>query len=137
MKVLPVGIADFKMIRQEDLLYVDKTGQLLELIKTGRKYFLSRPRRFGKSLTLSTLAAMFSGQAELFKGLKAESWVKQQAEKPSPVLRFDMSVHSTTDGLILDKSLKEIIGGELLETVERHVFFVNIADEVHYPSAFL
>ena len=112
MKVLPIGIADFKAFHQKNLLYVDKTGQLLELIENGSKYFLSRPRRFGKSLTLSTLAAMFSGQAELFKGLKAESWVKQQAEKPSPVLRFNMSVHSTNDASILYKSLREMIAIE-------------------------
>ena len=109
MKVLPIGIADFKMLRQENLLYVDKTGHLLNLIKNGRKYFLSRPRRFGKSLTLSTIGAMFSGQVDLFKGLQAEDWVKQQAEKPSPVLRFNMSESSTTDGLILNQSLKNMI----------------------------
>ena len=91
MKVLPIGVQDFVQLRQDDLLYVDKTAKLLKLIQNGRRYFLSRPRRFGKSLTLSTLEAMFEGEAELFKGLKAEEWVKKQAEKPSPVLRFDIS----------------------------------------------
>ena len=109
MKVLPVGIANFKTLRQEDFLYIDKTGRLLELIQQGRKYFLSRPRRFGKSLTLSTIGAMFSGQVDLFKGLQAEDWVKQQAEKPSPVLRFNMSESSTTDGLVLNRSLENMI----------------------------
>ena len=91
MKVLPIGVQDFVQLRQDDLLYVDKTAKLLELIQNGRRYFLSRPRRFGKSLTLSTLDAMFKGEAELFEGLKAEEWVKKQAEKPSQVLRFDIS----------------------------------------------
>ena len=91
MKVLPIGVQDFVQLRQDDLLYVDKTAKLLELIQNGRRYFLSRPRRFGKSLTLSTLEAMFKGESELFKGLKAEEWVKKQTENPSPVLRFDMS----------------------------------------------
>ena len=112
MKKLPLGIADFVTIRKEDFLYVDKTGRLLDLIERGRKYFLSRPRRFGKSLTLSTLASMFSGKAELFEGLKSEEWVKEQAKNPSSVLRFDMSTHSAADGLILDKSLREMIAIE-------------------------
>ena len=91
MQTLPIGIQSFGMLRRDNMLYVDKTGKLLELIENGRRYFLSRPRRFGKSLTLSTLEAMFSGQTDLFKGLKAEQWVREQAEHPAPVLRFDMS----------------------------------------------
>ena len=91
MQVLPIGVQDFVQMRKDNLLYVDKTGKLLELIQNGRRYFLSRPRRFGKSLTLSTLDAMFSGKADLFKGLKAEEWVTEQAKHPSAVLRLDMS----------------------------------------------
>ena len=91
MKELPIGIQDFETLRREDLLYVDKTERLLELERRGRRYFLSRPRRFGKSLMLSTLDAMFSGRVELFAGLSAERWVRRQSENPSPVLRFDMS----------------------------------------------
>ncbi len=91
MQTLPIGVQDFVRLRQDNLLYVDKTERLLELIQNGQRYFLSRPRRFGKSLTLSTLDAMFSGRAELFKGLAAEEWVSKQAERPFPVLRFDMS----------------------------------------------
>ena len=102
MRELPIGLQDFEMLRREDMLYVDKTERLLELVKNGRRYFLSRPRRFGKSLTLSTLEAMFKGQVELFRGLKAEEWVRRQSEKSSPVLRFDMSrlrQYSTGDEL--------------------------------------
>ena len=91
MKELPIGLQDFEMLRRENMLYVDKTERLLELVTKGRRYFLSRPRRFGKSLTLSTLEAMFSGQTELFEGLTAEKWVSEQAKNPSTVLRFDMS----------------------------------------------
>ena len=72
MQELPIGVQSFTSLRRDNLLYVDKTAQLLKLIQSGRRYFLSRPRRFGKSLTLSTLEAMFSGQAELFCGLAAE-----------------------------------------------------------------
>ena len=88
---LPIGIQSFGMLRQDNMLYVDKTARLQELVTSGRRYFLSRPRRFGKSLTISTLDAMFSGKAELFRGLAAEEWVMERAEHPSPVLRFDLS----------------------------------------------
>ena len=110
MQTLPIGVQDFVRLRQDNLLYVDKTARLLELIKNGQRYFLSRPRRFGKSLTLSTLDAMFSGRAELFKGLSAEEWVKRQSENPSPVLRFDMSGLDIQTAQSLQQSLKEIIG---------------------------
>ena len=66
MKKLPIGVQDFVKIREQNYLYVDKTAKLLELIEQGERYFLSRPRRFGKSLMLSTFGAMFSGRKELF-----------------------------------------------------------------------
>ena len=72
MQDLPIGVQDFEKIRRNNYLYIDKTQKILELAKTEKSYFLSRPRRFGKSLTLSTLEAMFQGKAELFKGLYAE-----------------------------------------------------------------
>ena len=72
MHTLPIGVQDFVQLRQDNLLYVDKTANVLERIENGRRYFLSRPRRFEKSLTLSTLGAIFSGRKELFKGLAAE-----------------------------------------------------------------
>ena len=109
MKTLPIGIQDFVQIRQDNMLYVDKTAQLLELVKNGRRYFLSRPRRFGKSLTVSTLDAMFSGKADLFVGLAAEEWVKAQSEHPAPVLRFDMSIRENGTTEILYKSLKSML----------------------------
>ena len=91
MQKLPIGIQSFEKIRLGNYLYVDKTKQILQMIEKGECYFLSRPRRFGKSLTLSTLEAMFKGKAELFKGLYAEEWVKEQANNPSPVIKLDMS----------------------------------------------
>ena len=92
MQKLPIGIQHFENIRLNNYLYIDKTKQILNLIENGECYFLSRPRRFGKSLTLSTLEAMFKGKAELFKGLYAEEWVKEQAKHPNPVIKLDMSV---------------------------------------------
>lgn len=109
MQAFPIGVQDFMQLRQDNLLYVDKTARLLELIKNGRRYFLSRPRRFGKSLTLSTLDAMFSGRKELFIDLAAEQWVNEKSENPSPVLRFDMSTIATTTSEDIKLSLQEMI----------------------------
>ncbi|MEA2099653.1 MAG: AAA family ATPase, partial [Campylobacterota bacterium] len=71
MKKLPLGITTFADIRdkKENYLYVDKTDIALKLIEGGRYYFLSRPRRFGKSLFLDTLSDIFKGKKELFEGL--------------------------------------------------------------------
>ena len=94
LQTLPIGIQSFERLRKRGHLYVDKTARLMELVSSDR-CFLSRPRRFGKSLTLSTLDAMFRGKAELFKGLVAEAWVAEQAKHPAPVLRLDMSMMDT------------------------------------------
>ena len=94
---LPIGVQTFEIIRQDNLLYVDKTSRLEELVKNCRRVFLSRPRRFGKSLTLSTLDALFSGKSELFRGLSAEAWAAEQAKHPAPVLRLDMSTMDVRD----------------------------------------
>ena len=91
LKKLPIGEQNFEEIRKNNRVYVDKTKQILQMIEDGRYYFLSRPRRFGKSLTISTLEAMFQGKAELFNGLYAEDWVKEQAQNPNPVITLDMS----------------------------------------------
>ena len=94
---LPVGIQSFELLRNLGKLYVDKTPRLMKLIKESTRVFLSRPRRFGKSLTLSTLDAMFSGKVELFHGLAAEAWAAEQAKHPCPVLRLDMSAMDVRD----------------------------------------
>ena len=78
---LPVGIQSFKVLRKGHYLYVDKTDYLFQLVTSGRVYFLSRPRRFGKSLFLSTLAAYFLGQKELFKGLYLEKAEEEEEEE--------------------------------------------------------
>ena len=69
LKKLPIGIQTFREIREENYLYIDKTDQLLLLVDSGKYYFLARPRRFGKSLLISTLQALFEGHKELFEGL--------------------------------------------------------------------
>ncbi|MBQ7607624.1 MAG: AAA family ATPase [Desulfovibrionaceae bacterium] len=92
MQRLPIGLSNFGMIRRKKYVYVDKTKKLLQLIDSGCRYFLSRPRRFGKSLMISTLQSMFRGEAEQFRGLAAEEWVSEQKSNPCPVLVFDMSI---------------------------------------------
>ena len=67
---LPIGIQDFPSLKKDDYLYVDKTEYIYNLINTGKYYFLSRPRRFGKSLLTSTMAAYWEGKKELFTNLK-------------------------------------------------------------------
>ena len=66
---LPIGQQDFRGIREGGSLYVDKTEPIQRLISAGKYFFLSRPRRFGKSLTLSTIKELFSGSRDLFEGL--------------------------------------------------------------------
>jgi len=89
MKKLPIGIQTFEKLINDDCLYIDKTKLIYQLIQSGSVYFLSRPRRFGKSLLLSTLEAIFKGKKELFKGL----WIYDQSYewKEYPVIRIDFS----------------------------------------------
>ena len=90
LQLCPVGIQTFSEIRTKNYLYVDKTALVYRLTHGAPKYiFLSRPRRFGKSLLVSTLAAYFEGRRELFEGLAIEQLEKEWT--PYPVLRFDMS----------------------------------------------
>lgn len=85
-KKLPIGIQTFSEIRQDDFYYVDKTPQIIDLINHGKSYFLSRPRRFGKSLLIDTIAELFEGNRALFQGLYAEQhW---DWRKTAPVIRF-------------------------------------------------
>ena len=94
-RILPVGIQSFEKIRKEGLLYVDKTEIIWNLVNSNKTYnYLSRPRRFGKSLLVDTLQAYFEGRKELFEGLKImdleKEWVKR------PVIRLDMSQAGAT-----------------------------------------
>ena len=86
----PIGIQDFKKIRHDGYVYVDKTSLIYKLANEGSYYFLSRPRRFGKSLLMSTMAAYFSGKRELFKYLAIEQL--EQNWTAYPVLHIDLNV---------------------------------------------
>ena len=97
----PIGIQNFEKIRQGGFVYVDKTAQIYKLAATGDYYFLSRPRRFGKSLLVSTMEAYFQGRKELFKGLAIESLEKNWTEYP--VLHLDLtgSRYNSVDDLLV------------------------------------
>lgn len=111
----PVGIQTFEKIIKEDYVYVDKTALVYELVTSGQYYFLARPRRFGKSLLLSTIQAYFEGKKELFEGL-AISELEEDWEK-YPVIRLDLSAYNPKQEnhieMILDTQLsryEEIYG---------------------------
>lgn len=86
---LPIGIQSFEFLRNEGYLYVDKTALIYQMVTMGKPYFLSRPRRFGKSLLLSTLEAYFKGKKELFHGLAIEKLERNWYEYP--VLHLDLN----------------------------------------------
>jgi hypothetical protein len=91
---LPVGVQDFEDLRMNNYLYVDKTAYVYHLVDTGRPYFLCRPRRFGKSLFLSTLKAYFQGKKELFEGLAIAGLEKEWIEYP--IIHLDFTLGDVT-----------------------------------------
>ena len=106
---LPLGIQSFEKRRRDRYVYIDKTAFLWQLVQGSNPYFLSRPRRFGKSLFLSTLAAYFRGQKELFKDLYIEQAEEEQAvqdnrtawlEYPVLYLDFNTGQYDTIASLI-------------------------------------
>ncbi len=104
---LPVGIQTFREIREDNCYYVDKTGIAVDLVTTGKYYFLSRPRRFGKSLFLDTLKEMFEGQRALFAGLSADSlwdWSKMY-----PVVSISFGIGTLHSRAALDAKITEQI----------------------------
>ena len=106
-KIYPIGIQNFEKIRNEGYYYVDKTALIYRLVKTGSYYFLSRPRRFGKSLLISTLEAYFLGKKELFEGLAMaqleKNWIRR------PVLHLDLNIGKYDAPDSLDKILEEAL----------------------------
>ena len=105
----PIGIQSFEAIRKEGYVYVDKTELLWRLVSTGKYYFLSRPRRFGKSLLVSTLEAYFKGRQDLFEGLKISGYEKDWTEYP--VLRLDLSGASYSSPVVLNEKLTAFLDG--------------------------
>ena len=120
-RLYPIGIQTFSKIREGNYLYIDKTEYVYRMTHSASSYmFLSRPRRFGKSLLTSTLHSYFSGRKELFHGLAMEKLEKEWTEYP--VLHFDMSMakHVDKGGLerLLDFMLAEYERTFAINTVE-------------------
>ena len=103
-KLYPVGIQNFEKIRRDGYCYIDKTALVYQLVKTGSYYFLSRPRRFGKSLLVSTLEAYFQGKKELFEGLAMEGLEKEW--KRYPILHLDLNTEKYDTAEALDAKLE-------------------------------
>ncbi|MFZ1640324.1 MAG: AAA family ATPase [Candidatus Contendobacter sp.] len=161
MNKLPIGIQTFREIREEGYCYVDKTPLVARLADEGKYYFLSRPRRFGKSLLVSTLAAAFAGQRELFTGLHLENHWDWNRHHPVIVLDFGegildsrqrldqrtrriLDIQAEAQGISLSQAeasdrLEELILKLHTATGERVVVLVDeydkpILDHLHQPE---
>ena len=113
MEKLPIGIQTFSEIRKNDYLYVDKTELIHKLVQGGKVNFLSRPRRFGKSMTISTVKSLFEGEKQYFKGLWIEDkwdWTKQ-----NPVIHFSFNAMSYGE-----LGLPKAITNELNSIAKKH-----------------
>jgi hypothetical protein len=113
LKKLPIGIQTFSEIREEDYLYIDKTQHVKQLVDGGKYYFLSRPRRFGKSMLVSTLQALFEGRKELFEGLFI--YDKWDWDTTYPVIKISFGGVARD----LDDMKQDVLG--ILEINQRHL----------------
>ncbi|WP_298549115.1 ATP-binding protein [uncultured Parabacteroides sp.] len=108
-KIYPIGIQNFEKIRKDGYFYIDKTALIYQLVKAGSYFFLSRPRRFGKSLLISTLEAYFEGKRELFNGLAIEKLEKDWVKRP--VLHLDLN----TEKYETAESIENILNNTLCQ----------------------
>ena len=115
-KKYPIGVQSFAKLRQEGYMYIDKTAMIHDIIKRGSYYFLSRPRRFGKSLLISTLEAYFLGQKELFQGLAMEQLETEW--RVHPVLHLDLNTEKYDSVQALEAMLERNLA--LWETLYGH-----------------
>jgi hypothetical protein len=120
MRKLPIGIQDFEYLRTNNFLYVDKTEYAYQLAHFGKPYFLGRPRRFGKSLFLSTLKAYFEGKKELFEGLKIAELEKEWTKYPVFYLDFNVGLLTRASNVAerISVNLKELerLWGQITDT---------------------
>ncbi|MDR1855954.1 MAG: ATP-binding protein [Desulfovibrio sp.] len=154
LQKLPDGIQFFDVIRKKNFFYVDKTRYIAQLIKHGTTLFLSRPRRFGKSLTVSTLEMLFSGRHDLFTGLEIEKYLGEEEFRPGPVIRLNMNEISVNNGIsgvrkdifgilkgiakdkkveLSDDSLHITFGNLIKDISDRDGEIVFLIDEYDFP----
>ena len=133
MKMLPVGIQTFSEIINEDYLYIDKTGIAYSLIERFKYVFLSRPRRFGKSLFLDTLKNIFEGRRELFRGLLIEEQWNWEVTYPVIKISFSGGIHSKADLeedlLYILKSNEKRLGLECANRGRAQYFFAELIEK--------
>ncbi|WP_462270428.1 ATP-binding protein, partial [Desulfobacter sp.] len=138
MKKLPIGIQTFSNIIENNYCYVDKTPLIAKLINQGEYYFLSRPRRFGKSLLIDTIAQAFQGRKELFQGLYLENnwdWSKKYW-----VIRIDFAQGILTSQQQLDASIMDMLhvnaesNGISLNNTETHLAFSELIRKLHQQT---
>ncbi|MDR1221413.1 MAG: ATP-binding protein [Tannerella sp.] len=136
---LPVGIQDFEKLRTENCLYVDKTQYVYQLAQIVSPYFLGRPRRFGKSLFLSTLKAYFEGKRELFEGLEIAGLEKDWIKYPVIYLDFNSSEYSDVQTLeiVLDYLLKKYEKEYGMQDIEAKpsIRFDNLITAMHEKTS--
>ncbi|WP_036978102.1 ATP-binding protein [Pseudobutyrivibrio sp. MD2005] len=117
-KNIPLGIQSFEKIRTDGYLYIDKTEYVYKLVHSGIPYFLSRPRRFGKSLLVSTLMAYWQGKKELFSGLAIESLEanNEDAWQEYPVFYFDFN----KDSYARENALEDVLNEHLIKWEQQY-----------------
>lgn len=148
-KRLPIGLQDFRSIIEGDYKYIDKTRYIHKMVTSGKYFFLSRPRRFGKSITIATLQELFLGSKELFKGFWIED--KWDWEKKHPVLRIsftsigyeslglaaaleqELNTQAEKKGVKLSKVGIGPLFKELIETLAKQAKVVVLIDEYDAP----
>ena len=114
LRKLPIGIQTFEKVRKENFLYVDKTAMVYQLASTFTPYFLSRPRRFGKSMLISTFESYFQGRRDLFEGLAIENLEKDWIEYPVLHLDLNAEKYDTVEALHI------ILNTNLLQWEEKY-----------------
>lgn len=121
----PLGIQTFAKIRQDNYIYLDKTALIYQLLQTGEVYFLSRPRRFGKSLLISTLEALFTGRKALFAGLAIT--YSDYEFNPHPVIKLEFSKDEYSDA----EALRRYISLAIVDIAEQNEIELNKDSYVH------
>ena len=134
MRQLPLGIQSFEDLRNNGYKYIDKTEYLQNLVESGKVFFLMRPRRFGKSLLITTMEAYFEGKKDLFKGLQIEQYERRKAKpwQNYPVVHFGMAGGSYTsrDGL------SNILADVIFTTAERYGIAHDAVEGGDLPVSF-
>ena len=138
MKLYPLGLQTFSEIRERNMLYIDKTEYVYRIASSGKYFFLSRPRRFGKSLLVSTFKSYFEGKKELFKGLAIEKLEKEWTDYP--VLHFDMSGGKHMDKEQLNRYLLYILElnekpyGVISDSIDPNIRLSNLINTIYQQT---